>query len=174
MERYPARPGICADADRSGQHETQDRARAGRDLEASGGVLRHPRIAARSSASAGDGIPMEGCSILCRCGRPWNWARREIIAIHALPEIPSSVLKPFVKGFRSVFGHHPPLPAGVELVMIEPQGPLGSVRDALVWKQENIERWIARGRGDRKKHFHSKLFLGIIGVDLCLLFGFIV
>jgi predicted acylesterase/phospholipase RssA len=69
----------------------------------------------------------------------------QILAIHALPEIPSSVLKPFVKGFRRVFGHHPPLPAGVELVMIEPQGALGSVRDALVWKQENIERWIALG-----------------------------
>jgi predicted acylesterase/phospholipase RssA len=74
----------------------------------------------------------------------------EILAIHALPEIPSSVLKPFVKGFRRVFGHHPPLPAGVELVMIEPEGPLGSVRDALVWKQENIERWIALGQESAK------------------------
>jgi predicted acylesterase/phospholipase RssA len=74
----------------------------------------------------------------------------EILAIHALPEIPSSVLKPFVKGFRHMFGHHPPLPAGVELVMIEPEGVLGSVRDALVWKQENIERWIALGEKTAK------------------------
>jgi predicted acylesterase/phospholipase RssA len=69
----------------------------------------------------------------------------QILAIHALPEIPSSVLKPFVKGFRKVFGHHPPLPSGVELVTIEPDVPLGSVRDALVWKRENIERWITEG-----------------------------
>lgn len=68
-----------------------------------------------------------------------------ILAIHALPEIPSSVLKPFVKGFRKVFGHHPPLPPGVELVVVEPEGPLGSVRDALVWKRENIDRWIEEG-----------------------------
>jgi predicted acylesterase/phospholipase RssA len=73
-----------------------------------------------------------------------------ILAIHALPEIPSSVLKPFVKGFRRVFGHHPSLPAGVDLVTIEPVVPLGSVRDALVWKQENIERWIALGEETAK------------------------
>jgi NTE family protein len=70
----------------------------------------------------------------------------EIIAIHALPEVPSSVLKPFVKGFRRVFGHHPALPEGVRLVTIEPEGPLGSIRDALIWKQENVERWIEQGR----------------------------
>jgi NTE family protein len=74
----------------------------------------------------------------------------QILAIHALPEIPSSVLKPFVKGFRRVFGHHPPLPAGVELVTIAPEGALGSVRDALVWKRENIERWIASGEESAK------------------------
>ena len=70
----------------------------------------------------------------------------EILAIHALPEIPSTVLKPFVAGFRHVFGHHPPLPAGVRLVTIEPDGVLGSIREALNWKQERIERWIALGQ----------------------------
>jgi predicted acylesterase/phospholipase RssA len=68
-----------------------------------------------------------------------------IVAIHALPEIPSAVLKPLVKGFRLLFGHHPPLPAGVELIIIKPEGPLGSVRDALVWKRENIDRWLGEG-----------------------------
>jgi NTE family protein len=70
----------------------------------------------------------------------------DIIAIQALAEIPSSVLKPFVKGFRGVFGHHPPLPAGVRVVTIDAEGPLGSVSDALRWKRENVERWIAQGR----------------------------
>ncbi|HVP00148.1 MAG TPA: patatin-like phospholipase family protein [Bryobacteraceae bacterium] len=69
----------------------------------------------------------------------------EIIAVHALPEIPSVVLKPFVRGFRKAFGYHPPLPKDVELVTIQPEGALGSVRDALAWKQENVERWIALG-----------------------------
>jgi predicted acylesterase/phospholipase RssA len=70
----------------------------------------------------------------------------EIIAVQALPEIPSPVLKPLVKAFRRVFGHHPPLPAGVELVTVEPEIALGSVRDALVWKEDNISRWIEQGQ----------------------------
>jgi predicted acylesterase/phospholipase RssA len=74
----------------------------------------------------------------------------EILAIHALPEIPSSVLKPFVKVFRTVFGHHPPLPEGVRLVTVEPDGVLGSVCDALAWKKENVERWLALGEDSAK------------------------
>jgi hypothetical protein len=38
----------------------------------------------------------------------------------------------------------------VQVVTIEPQGVLGSVREALVWKQENIERWIALGEETAK------------------------
>jgi len=68
-----------------------------------------------------------------------------IIAVHALPEVPSVVLRPFVKGFRKVFGHHPALPEGVQLITVQPERPLGSVRDALVWKLENVERWMALG-----------------------------
>ena len=68
-----------------------------------------------------------------------------IVGVQALPEIPSSMLKPFVKGFRLLFGHNPPVPAGVDLVTIEPAETLGSVRDALNWKQENVERWIQQG-----------------------------
>lgn len=69
----------------------------------------------------------------------------EILAVHALPEIPSTVLKPFVKGFRMVFGHHPPVPPGVAVLVIEPESKLGSMRDALRWKRENAERWIELG-----------------------------
>ncbi len=74
----------------------------------------------------------------------------EIVAFHALDEIPSSVLKPFVKGFRKVFGHHPPLPEGVRLVTVAAGGPLGTMRDALQWKEENVERWIEKGESAAK------------------------
>ena len=33
---------------------------------------------------------------------------------------------------------------------VEPAATLGSIRDALVWKQENIERWIAQGEDAAK------------------------
>jgi predicted acylesterase/phospholipase RssA len=83
-----------------------------------------------------------------------------ILAIQALPEIPSSILKPFVKGFRMVWGHHPPLPPGVQLITIEPDGPLGSVRDALVWKRENVGRWIGQGEEAAKNISIPNCFRG--------------
>jgi NTE family protein len=82
----------------------------------------------------------------------------QIIGVQALPAIPSSVLKPFVKGFRWAFGHNPAVPAEVDLVTIEPQATLGSVRDALTWKQENIERWIEQGEKAAKNIFLPDCF----------------
>jgi predicted acylesterase/phospholipase RssA len=72
----------------------------------------------------------------------------QILALQALPEIPSLLLKPFVLGFRGVFGVHPHLPAGVQLTVLEPGRRLGSLRDALRWKRENVERWLEQGRTD--------------------------
>jgi NTE family protein len=72
----------------------------------------------------------------------------EILALQALPEIPSLLLKPFVFGFRGVFGVHPRLPAGVQLTVLEPSQRLGSLRDALRWKRDNVERWLEQGYRD--------------------------
>lgn len=71
-----------------------------------------------------------------------------IIALNALPEIPSAVLKPFVKAFRAVFGYNPALPPGVEVITLVPSRRLGSVGDALRWKPDNIERWLLQGEAD--------------------------
>src|SRR5579863_67801 len=71
-----------------------------------------------------------------------------ILALQALPEIPSALLKPFVRAFRAVFGHHPKLQSNVELITILPSRPLGSMYDALYWKRENIDRWLAQGARD--------------------------
>jgi len=68
-----------------------------------------------------------------------------IVALHALPEVPSTLLRPFVKGFRALAGHNPPLPQGVELTLISTGSPIGSIRDALYWKRENVERWLEQG-----------------------------
>jgi NTE family protein len=72
----------------------------------------------------------------------------QILALQALPEIPSLLLKPFVQGFRAVFGVQPPLPAGVELTVLEPSRRLGSLRDAIRWKRENIQGWLDLGYAD--------------------------
>ena len=71
-----------------------------------------------------------------------------IVALNALLEFPSPLLRPFQKAFRTVFGHNPPLPPGVELLTLTPRRPLGSLHDALHWKRENIDRWIEQGAAD--------------------------
>jgi NTE family protein len=71
-----------------------------------------------------------------------------IIALQALPDVPSPLLKPFVRGFRFLAGHHPPLPSGVRMQLIEPGRRLGSMRDAMRWKRDNIERWLEQGYED--------------------------
>ena len=68
-----------------------------------------------------------------------------IVALHVLPDIPSRILKPFVKGFRRIAGHNPPLPEGIMLTVLKPERPLGSVADALRWRRNHIENWIAQG-----------------------------
>ena len=74
-----------------------------------------------------------------------------IVALHALPQVPglyrknSILLRPFVKGFRALMGHHPPLPPGVNFTLISTGKALGSMRDALRWKRENTERWLQMG-----------------------------
>lgn len=69
----------------------------------------------------------------------------EIVALNALPQIPSAWLSRAAKLFRRVAGHHPPLPEGVALTVIETGGPLGSIDDALRWKRDNVERWMDMG-----------------------------
>ena len=71
-----------------------------------------------------------------------------IVALHALPEIPSRLLAPFVRGFRSVAGYHPPAPSEVSLQVLMPSQRLGQMRDALAWKRANVERWLTQGFED--------------------------
>ena len=68
-----------------------------------------------------------------------------IVALNALPDVPSALLKPLVKGFRACFGHRPALPSGIDLKTLAPSRPLGSLRDAFRWKQttapSSIRSW---------------------------------
>jgi NTE family protein len=102
------------------------------------GVLRHYRIGGRWYTDGGLLNPLP------------VWAAEElgatrILALNALPQIPSVLLKPFVKGFRRVAGHHPPLSEGIKLVTIETDGALGSMSEALRWRGDNVERWMELG-----------------------------
>jgi NTE family protein len=79
------------------------------------------------------------------------WAAAEmgatrVIAVNALPLMPSRPLRAALRVVRLV-GRKPKV-SGVEVVEIRPRAPLGSVRDALVWRPENVRRWIQQGEDD--------------------------
>jgi NTE family protein len=72
----------------------------------------------------------------------------KIVALNALPEIPSRWMKPLVKGFRYVKGFHPPLAPGIEVMALQTDGPIGTMREALQWERGRVGRWIEMGRKD--------------------------
>jgi NTE family protein len=83
------------------------------------------------------------------------WAATElgatrIIALNALPRVPSVWLAPFAMAFRAIFGHHPPAPERATVAALAPGEPLGSMSDALRWNAANVERWIEQGAADAK------------------------
>ncbi|MCC7496065.1 MAG: patatin-like phospholipase family protein [Bryobacterales bacterium] len=69
-----------------------------------------------------------------------------IIAVNAWT--PSRWMRLLLKGVKLRSRIVPRLSAGIELVRIRPAGQLGSMRDTLVWKRENVERWMEMGRRD--------------------------
>ena len=72
----------------------------------------------------------------------------EILAVNALPRIPSAWLGLLARAFGAMFGVHPPLPSGVALNTVEPRERLGSLRDSWRWKRENIDHWLRQGEED--------------------------
>jgi NTE family protein len=72
----------------------------------------------------------------------------DILALHALPQLPAWWLQLGAQVFKRVFGINPPLPAHVRCTTVSPGKPLGTLRDSLQWKRENIERWWQQGYDD--------------------------
>ncbi len=82
------------------------------------------------------------------------WAAAEmgatrILAINVLPSLPSFVVKNFVGLVRAVAPFRPPaIPASIQVIRMDAPVGLGSARDALFWKRENVQRWIEQGQQD--------------------------
>jgi NTE family protein len=65
---------------------------------------------------------------------------KEAIAMNCLTALPFRAMRAVVR---------PRLPSPkLRVTLIEPSERLGSIRDALVWSERNIERWIALGERD--------------------------
>lgn len=87
------------------------------------------------------------------------WAAAEmgatrIVAVNVLPRMPFAVrafvntarrLSPARTNARSI---------DVPITLIAPETPLGFARDALFWKRDNVERWIARGQDDARLQYN--------------------
>lgn len=81
------------------------------------------------------------------------WAAAEmgathVVAINALPDLPSVLVKAFVGGVRKVSGYRKPPIGHLEIIRITAPVNLGSAKDALYWKRANIARWIEKGQKD--------------------------
>ena len=82
------------------------------------------------------------------------WAAAEMgatraIAVNALPRMPSRTLRAAVALVRRL-APRPPQAPGLEVTVISPPAPLGSLRDAVIWSEGNARRWIEQGEGDVK------------------------
>src|ERR1017187_2558988 len=80
------------------------------------------------------------------------WAAAEmgatrVIAVNALPVMPFHPLRAVVRVVRLV-GRKPAAVTGLDVVLIRPRAPLGSIRDALTWTPENMRRRIQQGEDD--------------------------
>jgi NTE family protein len=80
------------------------------------------------------------------------WAAAElgatrVVVVNALPQMPSRFLRATVGAFRAVAAPRARFP-DLEVIEIRPRGPLGSVRDAISWRKDNVLRWIAQGERD--------------------------
>jgi NTE family protein len=68
-----------------------------------------------------------------------------IIGINVLPQLPSALLRGLGRGLRFLSRDPAPDTRGVPVSLILPSQGLGSIVDAVIWRRENIERWIDQG-----------------------------
>jgi NTE family protein len=78
-----------------------------------------------------------------------------VVAINVLEFMPSVVLRALVGSFRAVMAPKASFP-NLEVKWLRPSQALGTVHDALFWKEENARRWIAMGERDAAALFCTK------------------
>jgi NTE family protein len=82
------------------------------------------------------------------------WAAAEmgatrVIAVNVLPQMPTRPLRAVLRAVR-FFGQKPAAVPGLDILRVSPRTPLGTIRDALTWNAENVERWIRQGEADAR------------------------
>jgi len=85
------------------------------------------------------------------------WAAAEmgamrIVAVHSLPRVSPWWIRAGFDTIRAMRGT-PKMPRNLEITIISPSEPMGTAHDALVWKADNISRWIDLGERDAANCF---------------------
>jgi len=80
----------------------------------------------------------------------------KIIAINVFQAAPIA-MRTFLGGLRRISGKVPAVPNDVQVATLGPKQPLGSLKDAIYWKKDNIRNWIAQGYEDVVRQKHSLL-----------------
>ena len=81
----------------------------------------------------------------------------EILGLYVVPKYPP-LMAPLVKGFRSTFAVPRPVPAGVNVTVLEPSVTLGDLKSALWGTQQQVEKWIQQGERDAETWVTEKSF----------------
>jgi NTE family protein len=95
------------------------------------------------------------------------WAARRlgagrVIAVNVLPKMPLTTLRAVVRVVRWLAPKAPPT-EGLEVLMLEPDSPLGRLHDAITWQPDVIRGWVARGQADARKLMDSPKFAAMLG-----------
>ena len=80
------------------------------------------------------------------------WAAAEmgashIVAIHALPQVPSRIIRTSVKLLRC-FSREEKLAPNLSLTLISPGTAIGTLRESVLWNRDAVERFIRKGEED--------------------------
>ncbi|MBN9659028.1 MAG: patatin-like phospholipase family protein [Acidobacteria bacterium] len=78
-----------------------------------------------------------------------------IVAVNLLPSGGPWWLRASRQAFLKMAHPGPPSPKGTRLLWIEPEAPLGSAREAMVWTRENAAKWIELGRRDAERSLQT-------------------
>ena len=82
------------------------------------------------------------------------WAAAEmgashIVAIHALPQVPSRIIRSLVKLLRC-FSRERNVAPNLSLTLISPTTPLGTLTESVLWKRDAVEGFIRKGQEDAR------------------------
>lgn len=85
-----------------------------------------------------------------------------VIAVNVLPRMPLNLLRGAVRTLR-FFAPREPKAGRIPVLQIAPATGLGTVRDALSWNPNAIERWIEQGQADARRLIDSPEFAAMPG-----------